>query len=551
MNKTFTLPFIILLVFVIRPCRAAGEIDSLLHVLDKDVKNAAYFVRIKETRLNELKAQLAKTPPLSIERYELNNRLYDEYRAYSSDSAFHYLDENLRLAIGMQDKERELRIRLEQSYLLSVVGMYMEAKDILDGIERTTLPESLLGDYYRGYKHVYTEAGSAWLKYEMFTPHYQNLGKAYRDSILHLLPSDSETYLIEYECMLREKQRYEESLRVNDRRLAATKFGEPVYALVAYNRFQLLQRMNRQEEAQRYLILSAISDVRLAIKEQSSIMRLASILHEKGDLRRAYAYINYSWQVTHSYKTRMRYWGHIDPYSMISTSFQNTINLQNRKLQTYLVLITFLALLLGGSLLYIYRQMKQLKLAKKNLQEMNGRLSAMNDELEAVNSFLRSANLELSESNKIKEVYIARFFKLCSTYVDRLHAYRKLVNKKLQKKEVAELLKMTSPANDLLTTEVQELYANFDQAFLHLFPNFVKSLNELLQPEAQIVLKENELLNTELRILALIRLGITKSAQIAELLHYSPTTIYNYRTRLREKARTSRDDFEEQVAQIR
>ena len=135
--------------------------------------------------------------------------------------------------------------------------------------------------------------------------------------------------------------------------------------------------------------------------------------------------------------------------------------------------------------------------------------------------------------------------------MDRLHSYRKLVNKKLQKKEINELLKMTSPASDLQVTEVQELYANFDAAFLHLFPNFVKSLNDLLLPEEQIVLKEGELLNTELRILALIRLGINKSGQIAELLHYSPTTIYNYRARLREKARTSLGDFEEQVAQIR
>lgn len=158
-------------------------------------------------------------------------------------------------------------------------------------------------------------------------------------------------------------------------------------------------------------------------------------------------------------------------------------------------------------------------------------------------------NLELIDSNNIKEVYISRFFKLCSTYVDRMYQFRKQVNRKLLKKDYADLMKMTACASDVLATEQQELYAHFDSAFLHLFPNFVTSVNKLLLPEEQFILKERELLNTELRICALIRLGFVKSAQIAELLHYSPTTIYNYRTRLREKA-VSRDVFEEKVMQI-
>ena len=189
--------------------------------------------------------------------------------------------------------------------------------------------------------------------------------------------------------------------------------------------------------------------------------------------------------------------------------------------------------------------------AKKGLQEVNERLFSLNEELEEVNRHLRSTNLELSESNLIKEAYIARFFKLCSVYVDRLQAYRKLVNKKLQRGQVAELLKMTHLSNDIVTVEVQELYANFDSAFLHLFPNFVESLNALLLPDEQIVLKPDELLNTELRIFALIRLGIKDSSQIAELLHYSVNTIYNYRSRVKTKARVSRDDFEDLVAKIR
>ena len=530
----------------------AGEsLDSLLNVLDKTIKEADTYVQIKENKLHELKKEARKTPPVSVERYHLNNDIYLEYKAYSSDSALHYLNENMLLARQLNDKERELKIQLELSYLLSSIGMYMEAADILNSIDRQTLPSSLLGYYYTCYEHVYFEAGAAQPRYKMFASRYVKLSHAYRDSMQITLDPSSATYLWLRETQLREAGKYDEALEFSDRRLAESSFGTPQYALVAYQRFRLFESMGKKDEHLYYLVLSAISDVRSAIKEQSSLMVLAQELNSKGDLKRAYDYINFSWEISQFYKTRLRSWMNITPLSMINGNYQDIIKQQNRELLIYIVCVALLALLLVIALIYIYRQMKALSIAKKGLQEVNERLFSLNEELEEVNRHLRSTNLELSESNLIKEAYIARFFKLCSVYVDRLQAYRKLVNKKLQCGQVAELLKMTHFSNDIVTVEVQELYANFDSAFLHLFPNFVESLNALLLPEEQIVLKPDELLNTELRIFALIRLGIKDSSQIAELLHYSVNTIYNYRSRVKTKARVSRDDFEDLVAKIR
>ena len=530
----------------------AGEsLDSLLNVLDKTIKEADTYVQIKENKLHELKKEARKTPPVSVERYHLNNDIYLEYKAYSSDSALHYLNENMLLARQLNDKERELKIQLELSYLLSSIGMYMEAADILNSIDRQTLPSSLLGYYYTCYEHVYFEAGAAQPRYKMFASRYAKLSHAYRDSMQVTLDPSSATYLWLRETQLREAGKYDEALEFSDRRLAESSFGTPQYALVAYQRFRLFESMGKKDEHLYYLVLSAISDVRSAIKEQSSLMVLAQELNSKGDLKRAYDYINFSWEISQFYKTRLRSWMNITPLSMINGNYQDIIKQQNRELLIYIVCVALLALLLVIALIYIYRQMKALSNAKKGLQEVNERLFSLNEELEEVNRHLRSTNLELSESNLIKEAYIARFFKLCSVYVDRLQAYRKLVNKKLQRGQVAELLKMTHLSNDIVTVEVQELYANFDSAFLHLFPNFVESLNALLLPEEQIVLKPDELLNTELRIFALIRLGIKDSSQIAELLHYSVNTIYNYRSRVKTKARVSRDDFEDLVAKIR
>lgn len=530
----------------------AGEsLDSLLNVLDKTIKEADTYVQIKENKLHELKKEARKTPPVSVERYHLNNDIYLEYKAYSSDSALHYLNENMLLARQLNDKERELKIQLELSYLLSSIGMYMEAADILNSIDRQTLPSSLLGYYYTCYEHVYFEAGAAQPRYKMFASRYAKLSHAYRDSMQVTLDPSSATYLWLRETQLREAGKYDEALEFSDRRLAEASFGTPQYALVAYQRFRLFESMGKKDEHLYYLVLSAISDVRSAIKEQSSLMVLAQELNRKGDLKRAYDYINFSWEISQFYKTRLRSWMNITPLSMINGNYQDIIKQQNRELLIYIACVALLALLLVIALIYIYRQMKAFSIAKKGLQEVNERLFSLNEELEEVNRHLRSTNLELSESNLIKEAYIARFFKLCSVYVDRLQAYRKLVNKKLQRGQVAELLKMTHLSNDIVTVEVQELYANFDSAFLHLFPNFVESLNALLLPDEQIVLKPDELLNTELRIFALIRLGIKDSSQIAELLHYSVNTIYNYRSRVKTKARVSRDDFEDLVAKIR
>ena len=549
MKKNCLLCF--LLFFSCHSAFAGESLDSLLNVLDKTIKEADTYVQIKENKLHELKKKARKTSPFSVERYNLNNDIYLEYKAYSSDSALHYLNENMLLARQLNDKERELKIQLELSYLLSSIGMYMEAADILNLIDRQTLPSSLLGYYYTCYEHVYFEAGAAQPRYKMFASRYAKLSHAYRDSMQVTLDPSSATYLWLRETQLREAGKYDEALEFSDRRLAEASFGTPQYALVAYQRFRLFESMGKKDEHLYYLVLSAISDVRSAIKEQSSLMVLAQELNSKGDLKRAYDYINFSWEISQFYKTRLRSWMNITPFSMINGNYQDIIKQQNRELLIYITCVALLALLLVIALIYIYRQMKALSIAKKGLQEVNERLFSLNEELEEVNCHLRSTNLELSESNLIKEAYIARFFKLCSVYVDRLQAYRKLVNKKLQRGQVAELLKMTHLSNDIVTVEVQELYANFDSAFLHLFPNFVESLNALLLPEEQIVLKPDELLNTELRIFALIRLGIKDSSQIAELLHYSVNTIYNYRSRVKTKARVSRDDFEDLVAKIR
>jgi chromosome segregation ATPase len=215
-----------------------------------------------------------------------------------------------------------------------------------------------------------------------------------------------------------------------------------------------------------------------------------------------------------------------------------------------------LALLLLGLLFFLHRRNRQLDTARHaltvandELSTVNGQLSKLNDELSMVNGQLSMVNNELSESNRVKEEYIGRFMSLCSQYIDKIDDYRKMVNKKMKNKELDELYRL-SKSTELKEKEIEELLQNFDSVFLHLYPNFVEEFNALLQPEMRFQKRDDNRLVTEIRIFALIRLGIEDSSKIAEFLHYSVNTIYNYRARIKNGALDNRESFERRVKML-
>lgn len=540
--------FLILLSFPLYTW-ADKALDSLLNVLDRTIQEHETYVVQRESRIRHLKELSQGVEINSIELYNLNSGIYKEYKAFICDSAIYYLNENIRIAESLQDTDRQVESKLQLSYLLASTGMYTESIDVLRTVDRQKVVVRLMPDYYSCYDRVYGEL-SFYTQDKMLSGHYWNISQVYRDSLYSILPTQSEEYLAMTETLLRDQHNYDEALKVNDLRLAVAEPDTPPYAMITYYRSLIYKYSNDRLGEKKNLCLSAISDIRSAIKDHASLWMLAQLLYEDGDMERAYQYMRFSWSATKFYNARLRSWQSADVLSLIDKTYQAMIEKQNDRLQQNLLLITALMILLVVALAYIYRQMKKLSVARNNLQTANGQLNTLNEELRQMNDCLSSTNIELSESNHIKEEYIARFIKLCSTYIDRLDAYRRMVNKKISAGQIAELLKITR-SQDAMNEELQELYTNFDTAFLHLFPDFVKKFNELLQEDARIVLKKGELLNTELRIFALIRLGIDDSSQIAEFLRYSVNTIYNYRAKVKNKACVSRDDFEKLVAQIR
>jgi hypothetical protein len=524
-------------------------LDSLLLVLDKNITSCKIYSDKKDIRIRTLKEKLHLNQLPNETTYHLQESLYKEYKSYISDSAIFYLNKNIELAQQINDSYKLNESIIKLSYLLSSSGMYMEAIDVLKMVNKSSLSKEQLMNYFIAYDHVYGELGYYTQNHKIGT-HYTLLSKMYKDSIYQIASPDSEIYLSMEETRLRDEGKLQEALAINDKRLSQVTINSPEYAALMYYRALIFREQKEQDKYIRCLSLSSIADIRSAIKDHASLWMLAQALLDRGDLERAYQYMNFSWTESKFYNARLRAWQSADDLSLIDDTYQLMLRQRNSELKKYIIIVSFLSLLLFIALCYIYRQVKHLRTARQNLLKVNTQLENLNKELQKINFSLQTANKDLAESNQIKEVYIARFIKLCSTYVDRLDTYRRMVHKKVLTNQITELLYLTR-SNSILEEALNELYENFDSAFLNLFPNFIEQFNSLLQENEQIRPKKNNTLNTELRIFALIRLGITDSSQIAEFLHYSVNTIYNYRAKVKNKARISREDFEEVIANIR
>ena len=539
---------ILFLFFTANMVFAESNLDSLLVNLDQTILQHEIYKDRREARIRELKGKATKTAPNSIAAYQLNDSIYREYKSYMCDSAVLYLTKNIRIARNLRDQEREYKSKLLLASLHAATGMYQEAIDVLEEVRREDLPASLTCDYYTCKEQVYREI-SGNSRDPQSIRRYEDKSFVYRDSLAMMLPEGAGKRVELQELALRADGWTDEALRINDTRLAKIPFGTPEYALTSYQRAMIYRQKKDREKEKYYLALSSLSDIQSAITDHASLWMLADLLLKDGDIERAYHYIRFSWDETNRFRARSRSWQSADILSLIDKNYQATIEGKNRILVTYLTLISVLTLLLISAIVYIYRQMKRLAEARNHLQETNEQLKVLNGELYQMNDRLQSANLELSESNRIKEEYIGRFMSLCSSYIDKLDGYRRMVYKMVSSGQIGELVKVTRSSKGL-EAELNALYKNFDTAFLHLFPNFVTQFNSLLLEDEQVVLKRDELLNTELRIFALIRLGINDSSQIAEFLRYSVNTIYNYRAKVKNKACVSRDDFENLVRKI-
>lgn len=525
----------------------ALELDTLFLKLEQAMDSSVYYDQQKELKIEGLKDMLNENIPLEQE-YHIVNRLINEYEKYTFDSTMFYIELNIKLSEKINNKSYIDESNIKLARILTLSGRYKESIDILESINRSALNQENLRFYLETYWKTFGEL-SFYSKVKKTKTQYAHVYKNYTDSLLTFLAPESDLYLSIIETRYRDNRQLDACEEINEKRLKNTKPGTKYYSLIAFERSLIYELKGNIDKQKKYLILSAISDIKASVKDNASLTTLAHILYNEGDIYKSHDYINFSFKDAEFYNSRLRFVGISNILPLITEAYEDSVDKQKTKLRNSLFVISVLSLLLLLTALYIYSQVKKLAKARNELKKSNENLASLNEEIKANNKILNTLNSQLSESNHVKEQYIGSFLGIWSNFIDKLNSYRKMVNKQIEDRKVAELHKITK-SRKLIDDELNEFYENFDSTFLSIYPNFVEEFNKLLVHGEQLKLKKGELLNTELRIFALIRLGINDSTKIAGLLRYSVRTIYNYRVKIKNKAVVPRDDFEKHILKI-
>lgn len=556
--------FSLLFLFVVLPLTAAPEneeIEKLLLKLDSLIAQKEIIEKEKELRISQLRLQKATVSSLE-EEYWLNKKFYDEYYAYDTDSALYYISCNLRIAQERGWKERILKWRIRKSHLLTATGLLKEAADELRTIPENDLSSTLKIEYYGEMIYLYSHLGQYIGDNITSQQEYYDKEKLYKDSICMVITPEHPLYLWYMGGSARGTDKALEMRTKLLKEVTQSKLDTYRDALNSYVLAHLYLDEGDKTSYLKYIIYSAMADIRTANKDIASLEELVKDLFAKGDIDRAYTYGNYCLQMGQAYHNRIRVADILSILDEIHKAYQKRNQEQQDHLSRYLIMVSILSVILLVAVLYIYRQMRRLSESRQKLNDANNSLNKhivqlsethhkmeeMNKQLQLLNKEQAVMNDQLRESNYIAEEYIAYAFSLCSTYISKLDEFRKTINRKIKTGQSEEVKQITEAS--VVKKELKEFYHSFDSVFLRIYPDFVHDFNNLLRPEEQIVMKEGELLNTDLRIYALVRLGINDSVKIAEFLHYSPQTVYNNRLKMRSRAKVPKEEFVEHVKSL-
>ena len=525
------------------------NIKDLYEQLDQAIEQSQYYINQKESRITKIKKQSRQghTPQQLLTAYY---KLYEEYKAYQSDSSIYYIHQAIDLAKRNNMKSDITKLRSLLALQYSTSGAFTEALHVLQSIDKKTLNNSNKKDYYMAFYHVYGELGFTNINIDTdLSQEFYSKQDCYRDTLFSILSPNSEDYLMRKEVLLTSQNKLKEALKINDIRLSKCKKGSHEYGIVAYYRHLIYRSLKDEDMVKYWLLQSAICDVKCAINDQASLWILAEILSKEKDVERSYKYINFSWKANKKFCTRIRSWQISPVLGTIDHNYQAELKKANHRLIFAIICVSLLVSALALLTFYVNKQKSYLSNARNELKKTNTQLEELNNKLSSTNGMLKASNDKLNESNGVKEEYIGQFLGACSHYIDKLDKMRLNVNKMVKNKQYNELYSMTK-SSEVKEQELEELYANFDKVFLNLFPNFVEDLNGLLKEECQIHLSSPNKLSAIVRVFALIRLGIDDSTKIAEFLHYAVNTIYNYRAKLRNGALNDRNEFEKKVREL-
>lgn len=527
-NKILTTIVLSLLCALISlPTKAASQISGL----DEAIAKRDYFINLKQQQIDSLKSLLSDTAD-TYRNLELYNELFKEYLIFNFDSTMTCVDKAEELAIRTGSYDILSQVKIHRALSLATSGHFSHAIAILDKIDSRRLSPAIREEYFVACEWTY----GVWAEYSdkrTIAPEFLAKSQVYLDSLIAITDINTPEYTYRTaEKDLRAK-RYDQAEKNYLLTIDKIPVNSRLYAQAAYALALTYKDSGNKDKYKEWLIKAAISDQIVPLKENLALQQLAMLLKEEGNLSKANSYLKIALDDAVFYNNRLRMLEIAEKIPDIANVYQKAIEDKNDRLKIYILIIGLLMLLLTWAVIYVYRQHQKVSKSKNALGELNDKLKLLNQ--------------QLSRTNESREQYVSLFMDLCAAYIEKLNRFPTVL--KLKVKQLSDIPSVADRYIRPSEAETKEMFFNFDSAFLRLYPDFINQFNSLLQEDKRIFPKKEELLNTDLRIYALVRMGITDSNKIASLLFLSSQTIFNHRTQVRNRA-INRDSFEKDILNI-
>lgn len=510
--------------------------EKLLKDLELEIKQREIYQQKKVERIRFLNTELNNAEKDQNKRlaYDLNRRLYEEYQSFIYDSAFRYVSKMIMLSREINDPELLARAKIEMGFTLLSSGLFKESLDTLLSINRNNLSNRILADYLSVLARTYYDLGD-YDNDAYYSGIYIRKGNQCLGEAISLVSDTTSKYWLMVGLKRMKSDDFQGAAEAFNFVISHFPISSHDFAISTSSLGWIYQLLDRNSDAMDMLIKAAIADIQTSTRETVALRNLAVILYERGELDMAYRYIKIALDDATFYNARHRKMEIGEVLPIIEGKILAALEKQRKQLLNYALITSILSLLVTAFALVIFLQLKRLKTIRKILQETNKNLQTMNE--------------TLLEANKIKEEYIGYFFNINSEFIDRIEAFQKTIRRKIAAQQFDDLNYIIKSGD--INRERENLYMNFDKIFLKIFPHFIEEFNKLFSPEDRILPETGELMNADLRIYALIRLGISDNDKIAKFLNYSVNTIYTYKTKLKHKTIVPRDSFEDFIMAIK
>lgn len=515
------------------PTFALADTEESISQLDNLIKESKKYDKAKEKNIAALRSNYAAAGSNSA-KWKACNALYDAYSSYKYDSAYAYANREISIARSLNDQSATVIATCDKVFCLLSAGLYKEAADEIRNIKfQQSISREAAEKYYYTHWRLLVDL-SDYVHTQPYQKDYVDRARVMVDSAKMFVGKNSWQYDYMESLQLMKEGKLEHLLPVLEKLLARKDVGLHDKAIIASNIAWLYRFYKNDDKALAYFALSAGYDIQSATKETTSAREAGSMLYEMNDYNHAITYVQKALEDANFYGARQRIIEINNILPIIQRDRYDSVARQRNTMIAAVTVVSILFILLCVSLFFLRRKVKELQDARHIIVDRNKQLE--------------QSNKKLQESDKIKTEYIGRTFTANADFINLMEKLYRTLDHKIMAHQYDDLLRSLQESK--LNAQRKSLYADFDDAFLTIFPDFIEQYNALFDAENRKEPDKGQKLTTEMRIFALIRLGVTDSDRIANFLHYSVNTINTYKTRVKNKSLVTNEEFEERIMAI-